>query len=155
MRSINKRELFADKKKYLIVGAIFSILLVYLFSNVFNYNYHVGGGFLLKLSIILFNNNFLFYLSSVLGFIFLIYLSIENKNNLILLLLLLFGLSGTYIFQKYFEPMFLFIFFLILSSKLPEEFLKNYKNLVYIYIYVFFYFASALINDIFQLTKNI
>jgi len=152
---ISKKELFTDKKKYLLTGAIFSILLVYLLSNSFNYNYHVGGGFLLKLSIILFNNNFLFYLSSVLGFIFLIYLSIENKNNLILLLLLLFGLSGTYIFQKYFEPMFLFIFFLLLNSKLPEEFLKNYKNLVYLYIYIFCYFISAIINDILQLTKNI
>ena len=152
---ISKKELFTDKKKYLLTGAIFSIFLVYLLSNSFNYNYHVGGGFLLKLSIILFNNNFLFYLSSVLGFIFLIHLSLENKNNLILLLLLLFGLSGTYIFQKYFEPMFLFIFFLLLNSKLPEEFLKNYKNLVYLYIYIFCYFISAIINDILQLTKNI
>ena len=152
---ISKKELFYDKKKYFFIGFIFSILLVYFLSNSFDYNYKVGGGFLLKLSILLFNNNFLFYLSSVLGFIFLIHLSLENKNNLIMLLLLLFGLSGTYIFQKYFEPMFIFIFFLLLNSKLPQEFLKNYKNLVYLYIYILCYFGSALLNDILQLTKNI
>ena len=49
---ISKKVLFTDKKRYLLTGAIFSILLVYLFSNSFNYNYLVGGGFLLKLSII-------------------------------------------------------------------------------------------------------
>ena len=56
--------------------------------------------------------------------------------------------------QKYFEPMMIFIFFLLLSSKLPEEFLKNYKNLLYLYIYVFFYFILAIINDVLQITRN-
>lgn len=152
---INDKQLFNDKKNSLIIGAIFSILLVYVLSIPFDYNYFVGGGFFIKLSFILFDNKLLFYLSSVLGLIFLTYLSMESKNNFILLLLLLFGLNGIYLFQKYFEPMFLFIFFLILNSKLPLEFLKKYKNLLYLYIYVFIYLTSAIINDIFQLTKNI
>ena len=152
---VNDRQLFTDKKKILFIAMIFSILIVgTLLVIPFDYNPKIGGGFLLKLSIILFNNNLLFYLSSVIGFILLIYLSMEDKNNFILFLLFLFGFSGYWVFQKYFEPMFLFIFFLLLNSKIPAEFLKNYKNLLYLYIYVFIYFLSAIFNDIFQIKEK-
>ena len=103
----------------------------------------------------IFKNNFLFYLTSIIGFILLSYLSIEDKNNFILIVILLIGFSAYMIFQKYFEPMFFFIFFLIFNSKLAPEFLKNYKNLLYLYIYVFFYFTSAIINDFLSITANL
>ena len=151
---ITSKQLFMDKKKYLIAATLFSFLFVYLLSNFFNYDYKNGGGFFLKLSVILLDNNFLFYLSSILGFIFLFFLSLEDKNNFALFVIILFGFSASVIYQKYFEPMIIFIFFLLLSSRLPTEFLKNYKNLFYLYIYVFFYFISAIVNDVLQITRN-
>ena len=102
-----------------------------------------------------FDNNILFYFSSILGIIFIIILSLENRNNLILFLLILFGFNYSYIMQKYFEPLFIFIFFLMLSSKIPSTFLENQKNLFYLYVYMFIYLMSAIINDIFQITKTI
>ena len=150
----DNKKLFSDKKKFFIITAIFSTLFVYALSIPFDYNHKMGGGFILKLSVLLFDNNLLFYLSSIFGFIFLTYLSLESKNNFILIIILLLGFSAFMIFQKYFEPTFLFIFFLLFYSKLSFNFLNNYKNLFYMYFYVLVYLISAIINDIYQITKN-
>ena len=152
---INNRKILNNNKKQLLILTFFSILLVCFLSLLFEYNFKIGGGFFLKLSVMIFKNNFLFYLTSIIGFILLSYLSIEDKNNFILIVILLIGFSAYMIFQKYFEPMIFFIFFLIFNSKLAPEFLKNYKNLLYLYIYVFFYFTSAIINDFLSITANL
>jgi len=151
---LNNRQIFIGKKKTFLSLIFLSFVLVVFFSSSFDYNFKIGGGFLLKLSVFLFENNYLFYLSSIFGFIFIIYLCLQDKNNYIMFLILLFGFSAYMIFQKYFEPMILFIFFLIIKSNLPEEFLKNYKNILFLYIYVLFYFISAIINDVFQISLN-
>jgi len=152
---INNAKFISYEKKYLLLVVFLAICAVFLLSVPFDYNYKIGGGYILKLSVILFKNNILFYASSVIGLILLIYLSLEHRNNFFLIILLLFGFSAYMIFQKYFEPTFLFIFFLLFSSKLSINFLNNYKNLAYLYIYTFVYFASAIVNDIYQLTKSI
>tara|TARA_B100000029_G_scaffold432837_1_gene445284 strand:+ start:887 stop:2137 length:1251 start_codon:yes stop_codon:yes gene_type:complete len=152
---INNKKIFSGKMKQLFILTLFSILFVFFLSLFFDYNFKIGGGFFLKLSIIIFENNLLFYLTSIIGFIFLSYLSVENNNNFILIIILLIGFSAYMIFQKYFEPLFFFMFFLIFNSKLTSEFLINYKNLFYLYIYVFFYFTSAIINDFLNITVNL
>jgi len=157
---LNEKEIFLklynNKKNKIYLYSCFSVLIVLLISlTSFDYNYKIGGGFFLKLSLILFNNYFLFYCTSALGIILLIYLSLEDKNSLFLFLLFIFALSGYYIFQKYYEPTFLFIFFLILNTKIPELFLKNMKNIIYFYIYIFIYLSSALINDILQISNSL
>ena len=154
---LNNKIFFLIKNKYtLLIAIIFSLAIVYLLSLSFNYNHKVGGGFFLKLSIFIFKNNFLFYLTSVIGLLLIIYLGLENKNNFIFLVILLIGFSGySYSFQKYFEPLFLIVFFLLINSKISYEFLKNYKNLLHLYLYIFAYFISAIINVTFQISKNI
>ena len=153
--AFNNNKFFAAKKNYLVIPTFFSILMVCLLSIWFDYNYQIGGGFLLKLSFLLFNNKLLFYSSAIFGFTLLTYLSIENRNNCLLILIMLFGFSAWFIFQKYLEPLFLIVFFLIFNSEIPKEFLKNYKNLLYLFIYVCLYFISAITNDIFKLIENI
>lgn len=152
---INNKKIFEKRAKFLAILTTISILLVFLLSNFFDYDYRNGGGFFLKLSIILLNNYFLFYLTATLGLICISFLSLEDKNNLILFIIILLGFSAYVVYQKYFEPMIIFIFFLLLNSRLPLEFLKNHKNLFYLYIYVFFYFISAIINDVLQITRNL
>ena len=153
---INKRNQLSDNKKFFIFSVFISTVVVYILSLSFDYNFKVGGGFLLKLSILLFDNNYLFYLSSILGFVLLSKLSWEDKNNFILIFLILFGFSGyTYNFQKYYEPLFLFIFFLLLNSKFSFNFLKSYKNLIFLNFYVLIYLILAIINDIYRITENI
>ena len=101
------------------------------------------------------NRNIIFYLSSLLGFVLLSYLSKENINNFVLTILIFLSFSVLIIMQKWFEPTFLFIFFIIFNSKLPALFLKNYKNLIFIYFYFVLYLMSAMINDYYQIGPNL
>tara|TARA_Y100000590_G_scaffold449594_1_gene587994 strand:+ start:1918 stop:3171 length:1254 start_codon:yes stop_codon:yes gene_type:complete len=152
---INDVNILRKEMKFIIISSIIFSFLVYIFSNYFNYNYSLGGGFILKLSLILLGNNFLFYISSIFGLVMLSYLAKNNLNNLILILLILFGYSGATVFQKYFEPIFIIIFFLLIHSKISSDFFKNNKNILYLYIYIVIYFGSSIINSFFEFSKNI
>jgi len=154
---INNMKFNKERKFFPIIAiTILSFSFIYFLSISFNYNHKVGGGFFLKLSILLFNNNFLFYFTSMIGLILLIRLSLENKNNFILLFLILIGFSGYhYSFQKYLEPLFIIIFFTLIDTKVTLKFLKDYKNLIYLYIYVCIYFIAAIFNNVYQISKNI
>ena len=152
---INNTDVLKKEIKFFIISTLIFSLLVYIFSNYFDYNYNLGGGFILKLSVLLLNNNFLFYISAILGLVFLSYLAKNNFNNLILILIILFGYSATTIFQKYYEPIFIIVFFLLMQSKVSSDFLKNSKNIIYLYLYFFIYFGSSIINSIFEFSKNI
>jgi len=151
---IQNKNLFKDNQKFFYIALICSIFFVYLLSILFNYNPSLGGGFILKLSVLLFNNNFLFYLSVILGFIFFAFLAKEDKNNLVLIMLLVLGFSAYMIFQKYFEPTFLFLFFLTFNTKISKYFLNDSKNLLFLYIYMTVYLISAIANDIYQITQR-
>ena len=146
--------LFFQNKKILIISTICSLLFTLLISIPFNYNPSLGGGFIFKVSVLLFNNNLLFYLSSILGFIFFSLLSLENKNNFVLIVLLVFGFSAYMIFQKYFEPTFLFLFFLIFNTKISEYFLSNFKNVIFLYVYMIAYLISATLNNVYKIIEN-
>ena len=152
---IKNIDVFISEKKFFIFSFIFSALLVLVMSHSFDYNPNFGGGFFLKLSNLLFHNNIIFYFSSLLGFILLSYLSKENINNFLLIILIFLVFSVSILMQKWFEPTFLFIFFLIFNSKLPTLFLKNYKNLIFTYFYFVLYLMSAMINDYYQIGPNL
>ena len=151
---INNISILKFEKKFFKISLIFFILLVLTLSYSFDYNPSLGGGFFLKVSNLLLHNNILFYLSSMLGFTILAYLCKKNINNFSIIFLLFLSFNVFIIYQKYYEPMFLFIFFLLFESRLSIEFMKNYRNLVYFYFYFFIYLISALTNNIFQIIKN-
>jgi len=141
-------------KKYLFSFSVL-LILVLILSYFFDYNFRNGGGFFLKISYILFNNFYFFFLTSFIGLCLLFLISFEDRDNLILILLLLFIFTSTQIFQKYFEPMFLFVLFLILKTKLSNLFFSNLKYIYIFYAYISAYFISAVLNDIYQITKSI
>ena len=144
---------FKDKKKF--ITAIFILTIVFFLSQYFNYNFRIGGGFFLKLSVILFNNYYLFFITSFIGLFLLTLISFENKNNFLLIVLLLFIFASYQIFQKYFEPMFLLILFLIFDTKISYKFFSNIKHTYFFYFYILLYFISSVINDIFRITKSL
>ena len=124
LNSIFKKISYKDLIPYLIISLIAILMFVF-----FDYNYKIGGGFFLKLSRLIFDNNFLFFLTSVIG-LFMVYdLIREDKENIFLIFILLLGFSYHMIFQKYFEPMFLFIYFFMIKSKIKDKFLSNTKSL--------------------------
>ena len=69
------------KDKKLVISSIASVFIILIFSQYFNYNFRLGGGFFLKLSVILFDNFYLFFVTSFIGLFFLILLSFEDKGN--------------------------------------------------------------------------
>jgi len=152
---ISNIKLIFNEIKFFISSFIFFTFLVVSMSIFFDYNPNYGGGFFLKLSNFLFQNNYLFYISSLIGLVCLSYLSKENVNNLILIILIFISLSLSIIMQKWHEPLFLFMFFLMFHSKLPNLFLMNYKNIFFIYFYFFVYLISAIINDYYQIGANL
>ena len=120
-----------------------------------NYNHRIGGGYFLKLSYLLTNNEVLFLISSAIGLVLLFNLAKESNDNILLICLLIFGFSAHMIFQKYFEPMFFFIFFLMIKSSIPKIFLNNIKNVYFLFFYLGIYLVTAIINDVYKITKTV
>lgn len=130
------------------------LLVVAVSLNYFNYNVKIGGGFFLKLSLILFENLYFFVLTTILGYMMIFKICKENIQNIVIFSLLILVFTSKYILMKYFEPMFIIILFILIKSKLTIEFLLKRKNIYFFFTYFFIYFISAYINDIFQITKN-
>ena len=150
---LNKINKIDFKNKYNILSIIFFIILISAITIIFDYNYKTGGGFFIKLSFLFFNNVILGSLTSIIGLILLFQLAREHNDNLILIILLVFAFPAFYIFQEYYEPMFFFMLFLMFKSEIPKLFLKTKKNIFYLALYLGIYLTSAIINDIFKITK--
>ena len=153
--AINKIEFFKKDLKFFIYSFLLFTILVFILSFKFDYNYILGGGFILKLSLILFNSNYLFYLSCIIGLVLLSYLSKISINNSILILLVIFGYGADIVYQKYFEPIFIFSLFLLMNSNIFQEFLKSKKNILLLLIFNLIYSISAVMNQIFLFSRNI
>ena len=141
-------------KKFYIISFVIIAAVVFFMSLFFSYNPRLGGGYILKLSNLLIDGNILFYLSSVIGFFIMFYISKENLLNLFMIFLIFLIFSNQMILQKYFEPMLIFIFFLIFHSKIPEKFLRNSKNIIFLYSYISIFLITAIINDVFKISIN-
>ena len=112
-----------NNQSFLIL--ITSITIVAISAIFFDYNFKMGGGFFIKLSVLLFNNLSLFFITSVIGLYLLCILSLKNKMNLLLSTIILFSISAWIIFQKYFEPMFILLLFFFYRTNLTKSFLKK------------------------------
>ena len=142
-----------DKSKIFL---FFSLnFIFFLFCFWFYYNFKLGGGYFIKLSAILFDNLYFFYLTSFMGLLFCFMICFENKENIIILFLLVTGISSYQIFQKYFEPMFLMIFFILMKTRVSEIFLSKKKYIYLLSVYFLFYLCSAILNDFFKFTKSL
>ena len=119
----------------------------------FDYNYRIGGGFFLKLSRLIFENNILFLITSIIGLSICFNLIKEDKSNLFLILIILLGFSYHMIFQKYFEPMFLFIYLFMINSEIKDNFIKNLNSVYILNLYFIIYLISAILNDTYKITN--
>ncbi len=146
---------YSIEKKQQFLFLLASAITVLLMSFYFDYDYKIGGGYFLKLSYLLTNNEILFLISSVVGLALLMNLGKENSDNILLILLIIFGFSATRIFQKYHEPMFFFIFFLIIKSSIPTIFIKNIKNIYFLFFYFAIYLVTGIINNVYKITKTV
>ena len=141
-------------KEDLIYLFTFLIAIIIFFQG-FNYFVKIGGGFFLKLSLIIFDNLYFFLLTTLLGYFFIYKLCKENLTNIFLFSLLILVFTSNYILMKYFEPMFLILLFILIKTKATYIFLSKRKNIYLFFLYFSVYFASAYANHKLDIIKNL
>ena len=151
---LKKRDFFYKNYFFLSIFTLISFFIVLFSSIFFDYNFKLGGGVFLKASRFFFSNNLLFYLTSIIGFIVIFYLASKHKDNLIILTILLFGFSGSYVLQKYYEPMLFIIIYLYLKTNFNSN-LLNLKFILFSYLYYLFYYLASLVNSFYKFSISI
>ena len=124
----------------------FSLLIILLFCGInfyfFNFPYSIwGGGFFHKLSNVIFDNNYLFFIFPFL--ILIIYLILEKSfsNYLLLILFIIYNPQFT-IYMKYFDPLVLITFLTLFDFNLKKHFYdKKYSNYQFYIVITFYYLA--------------
>ena len=125
-------EIFKKKSTILIITLVFFILY-----NYFYYEGNIGGGIIYKISNIILDNNYIFFVFAYFGIYSIFYYSGNNIDNYFLSLLLLISFStGFFIFQKYFEPM----FFILLLSFYDKK--RIVKSIIPSINWIIFYFTT-------------
>lgn len=137
-----------------IIFFILSILSTFIFAYYFDYNPRVGGGIFMKISNIFIQSNYLFFLTSLTGFYILLKLVEKNKENLILIFLVFLTFSNNYMLQKYFEPLWFIILFLILDLQFFRQLIKTKFQVFFVSIYFLTYSISALLNSYYKISLN-
>ena len=135
------------KVKNIILSIIFMYLLIYHF----NYDLAYGGGIFYKVSLLIFDNNYLFYFFSLiaLNLLFLILssnLKVRDKiSDTVLLLVLIFLEPDRIFYHETYDPLLYFVFFLLLKSRFYLNFAEKLTNRKFILLILFsisFYFLS-------------
>ena len=128
--NIDNIKKFTQKNLVLILS--FLIILIYFFDYS---SQSTGGGFFYQLSNFLSGNNYFFYFSCFFSLVLIIYVSKLDYSNLFLLLLIFVSNVQNSIYHKYYEPMFLMIFFTLFKNFEFDKFFKKYSNLYILYLF--------------------
>ena len=139
-------------RKFKVKNLVLSI--IFLFLLIFYLDYHwYGGGIFFKLSNLIFGNNYLFYVFSLISlnvFILIFFDSNKNKNKIfdlvLLLTLFLLEVDGVFYHETY-DPLLYFIFFLLIKNKIYLNFVNKLTNKKFILLALFsssFYVLSIL-----------
>ena len=92
-----------------------------------------------------------FYFSSFFTISIFIYLFSENKENIIIILTLLFMFFSYQVYQRYYDPMFFMIFFTIFKTDLTKVFYINKNASLLLLLYFIFYYLFAISDFIYQI----
>jgi hypothetical protein len=120
----------------------FTLCLIYFFNYQISYT---GGGIFFIISNMLFNNNYLFFMTSFFSIGFFAYIASLNWNNFFLLVLLVISNVQNTIYHKYYEPMVVILFFTLLNQVEAETFLKK-KYLIYLYYLSFIFILMRILK---------
>ena len=133
-----KKILISEKKKILII-IIFCLINFYFF----NFPHSVwGGGFFHKLSNVVFDNNYLFFLFSIISILFLLTIANKNFDNYFLLIILILYNPQFTIYIKYFDPLIFVTFLTLFNFNLKENFLEKSYKFYQFYGFIFLYYVA-------------
>ena len=124
----------------------FCLINIYFF-NYPKYDSGFGGGFFYKLSNILFQNNYLFYLFSSFSILY-IYTILKKKinNSIIFLSLILFTPQLT-IYHKYYDPLILIIFMTLINFDFKKHYFDKKNNTLQLYFFCISYLLIGLFKS--------
>ena len=141
-----------------IENVVLSIIFTYLLLFHFNYNAPYGGGIFYKISLLIFDNNYLFYIFSLLAFNLLLATLFFNKNtkdtisDITLLLTLILLEPDRFLYHETFDPLLYFVFFLLIKNKIYLNFAQKLTNKKFVLLNFFcisFYVLSILKRTLF------
>tara|TARA_B100000787_G_scaffold20972_1_gene14257 strand:- start:821 stop:1471 length:651 start_codon:yes stop_codon:yes gene_type:complete len=154
---INKSNFLVIKKYFLNLNfyEIF-ILFLFFFLLVFDYkeiNVPAGGGFFYKISLFLFQNKLIFFISGFLGLVT-FYLFFKNEKQIFYTLVLINLTSiAIYTSQKYFEPLLIVLFFTFHQNFLSKNIINDFRSALTFYTLIFTYYVVASTNVIYDLSR--
>ena len=126
-----------------VENIILSIIFLYLLIFYFNYNHPYGGTIFYKLSLLIFNNNYLFYFFSLisLNVLFIIFFVYEKGKermfDLILLLTLILLEPDRIIYHETYDPLLYCVFLLLMKNKIYLDFTKKLTDKKFILLIIF------------------
>ena len=138
------KDLFLDKKNYFLIIPFFLYLFYLSIFFEFSNELSLGGGFINKISLLLFDNNFLrstfIYFSFLFSWlIIIVYFDKNFREYIVLSYFLILSIIIWPMFQEYFDPLILILAFTFLNSKIY----LNYKNSIVLFIYLSFFLFST------------
>jgi hypothetical protein len=153
---LNIRQSFR-MSNFKVENYVFSIIFLFLLIFYFDYNFPYGGGFFYRLSNLIFENNYLFYIFSLISLnvlILIFYGSIKNKDTIfdlvLLLTLFLLEIDGVFYHETY-DPLLYIIFFLLIKNKIYLNFTKKLTDKKFILLILFctFFYALSILKTIY------
>ena len=137
---------FFIKKNTKKLKNYFFIIFPIFLSSVYFFNYSntfTGGGVIFKASNIIFSNNYLFYVFSLIGLLLICHLSYKNLNNFLLIFLIFLNNPQLEVYHKYYDPMLLILFFTLFNLNI-KKFLLEKKILILYFFNGLFLFLNFL-----------
>jgi hypothetical protein len=132
-------------KKNINKLSIISIIFFVLFKNFDYFEYNHGGGILFQITKFYFYQ-FLFIVISLMGFVTIYYFIKNKRENCLLIFIFFISFNYIYIYQKYFDPLFLITLLTLSMSFISESIIKN--NFIKKFFFIFVYFGFFLIISI-------
>ena len=137
---------YLKKSQVFLFFIILAIIFLMYFLNIFNYlkEIKIGGGALLKLNQILFNELYFFLFISSIGLLKIFnYIYISKENFFLFISLLIYCLPYV-ILQEYFEPLIIILSFTLLNFDYNvAKMLKNNKTIIVFLTYFILYYVSS------------
>ena len=138
---VNFKKIYLEIKNFNLLTILF--ISTFCFINIYFFNFPDavwGGGFFHKLSNLLFDNNYFFFISAFISFLIIYSMMYKNLNNLVLLVLLVIYNPQFTIYIKYFDPLIFIIFFTLFDLDFKNHFFNRKSKYIQLYLVFGFYY---------------
>jgi hypothetical protein len=132
-----------QKRDVLIVG-IFLIINLFFFDYSINFT---GGGVFFQLSNFFFENNYFFYLVSFISLMLIANFSKNSFSNFLIFILIIISNIQNTIYHKYYDPLIMILFFILINNSLSYDFFKYRNKVFYVYIFYLIYILMRIVKN--------